>query len=91
MSHRTTLPTRISSMDHLEDLNSFFWDFHFYEKYDDNKIYCLDPFQYNYGHGELIYRYILYIFVGEDTAERYIIAEEIVNDIGLQKLSKYCH
>ena len=65
----------------------YFIDYHYYEKFDQSKTYTHKCFRKNYGHGELTYKYTLYILSDN---EKYIVAERDISTTNPEELIPYC-
>jgi hypothetical protein len=73
------------------DMNTFvpkeyFKEYHFFEKFDQNKNYTTESFKKDFGQGDHIYTYCLYTLNG---TIQYIVAREFTGD-NLKELIPYC-
>ena len=74
------------------DPNKYFAHYHFFELYDENKIYLTEKFSKDFGFGELTYYYKFFSLFDNNSNNRldYVIAEEELDDTQMNLLSKHC-
>jgi hypothetical protein len=76
------------------DPNNYFSHYHYFEKYDENKKYNYDSFLEKYGdrdeHNYLYKLCIINDLHNLEKKEKYVIAEENINDKELSELQYYC-
>ncbi len=92
------MTSNLSSCCVLVDLNIFdhveyFGEYHYYEKFDQNKKYTSKKFRKDFGYGKLNYKYILHILKDIkciDKFEKYIVVEEKISETDLDELIPYC-
>ena len=65
----------------------YFKEYHYFEKFDENKIYTSEPFKKDFGQGEHTYSYELYVLNG---TEKFIIAKEYLSESDLKELVPFC-
>ena len=65
----------------------YFKEYHYFEKYDENKNYTSEPFRKDFGNGEHTYTYNLYTLNG---TEKYVIAKEELSESELKELGPNC-
>jgi len=72
------------------DAKNYFCYYHWFELYDENKLYTKESFTYDYGYGLLTYYYNYYTIYIDDDEATYVIAKEDLKEIDLEKLQPYC-
>ena len=65
----------------------YFKEYHYFEKFDENKTYTSEPLKKDFGQGEHTYIYELYVL---NITEKFIIAKEHLSESDLKELLPYC-
>lgn len=74
------------------DAKNYFKEYHFFEEFEENKVYSPLLFQEDFGFGNLFYKYKIYEIKDEksEKKKKFIIVEEQLQQEELNKLYKFC-